>query len=136
MLRGISDYLARARTSLSMRPVCGRDVSIGSSVYRSTSQHTKSGSFTPGCVDKMQAGSSCAHRFFGTRSSLFKEVRMLILSRKRGETIVIGADGEIKITVMEVRENRIRLGIIAPKETVVHRKEVYDVIYDPEQKAE
>lgn len=47
---------------------------------------------------------------------------MLVLSRRPGETIVI--DGRIKITVIEIRGGQIRLGIVAPKEMPVWRKEL------------
>ena len=48
---------------------------------------------------------------------------MLVLSRRRGEKIVIGDD--ITIEVVEVRGDKVRLGIVAPKEVTVHREEVY-----------
>lgn len=51
---------------------------------------------------------------------------MLILSRKIHESIVIGED--VEITVVEVRGGRVRLGIRAPKEVPVHRREVQDAI--------
>ena len=51
---------------------------------------------------------------------------MLVLSRQRDETIMIGDD--VEITVVDIRGDKVRLGITAPKETPVHRKEVYDAI--------
>lgn len=51
---------------------------------------------------------------------------MLVLSRQRDETILIGDD--IEITVVDIRGDKVRLGIEAPKEFSVHRKEVYDAI--------
>lgn len=51
---------------------------------------------------------------------------MLVLSRKMDEVIMIGDD--IAITVVEVRGDKVRLGIDAPKGVPVHRKEVYDTI--------
>jgi carbon storage regulator len=48
---------------------------------------------------------------------------MLVLSRRVGEEIVI--DGNIRVTVVEVQGNRIRLGITAPPEVAVHREEVH-----------
>src|SRR5437764_15396099 len=51
---------------------------------------------------------------------------MLVLSRQRDETIMIGDD--IEVTVVDIRGDKVRLGINAPKEISVHRKEVYDVI--------
>ena len=51
---------------------------------------------------------------------------MLVLSRKTNESIVIGE--KIVVTVVEIRGDKIRLGIEAPKEVSVHRREVYDQI--------
>ncbi|MBL0927926.1 MAG: carbon storage regulator CsrA [Phycisphaerales bacterium] len=51
---------------------------------------------------------------------------MLVLSRQRDETIMIGDD--IEITVVDIRGDKVRLGITAPARVAVHRKEVYDAI--------
>jgi len=51
---------------------------------------------------------------------------MLVLSRQRDETIIIGDD--IEITVVDIRGDKVRLGVNAPKHISVHRKEVYDAI--------
>ena len=51
---------------------------------------------------------------------------MLVLSRQRDETIMIG--DEIEITVVDIRGEKVRLGINAPAHVPVHRKEVYDAI--------
>lgn len=51
---------------------------------------------------------------------------MLVLSRMKDETIVIGDD--IRVHVVDIRGEKVRLGIEAPKEVPVHRKEVYDAI--------
>lgn len=51
---------------------------------------------------------------------------MLVLSRQRDQTIMIG--DEIEITVVDIRGDKVRLGINAPPEIPVHRKEVYDAI--------
>jgi carbon storage regulator len=51
---------------------------------------------------------------------------MLVLSRQRDETIMIGDN--IEVTVVDIRGDKVRLGINAPKEISVHRKEVYDAI--------
>lgn len=51
---------------------------------------------------------------------------MLVLSRKKNEKIVIGDN--IVVMVVEVRGDKVRLGIEAPKEVSVHREEVYDAI--------
>ena len=51
---------------------------------------------------------------------------MLVLSRQRDETIMIGDD--IEITIVDIRGDKVRIGINAPKSIPVHRKEVYDAI--------
>lgn len=51
---------------------------------------------------------------------------MLVLSRQRDETIIIG--DSIRITIVEVRGDKVRIGIDAPKDVAVHRQEVYDAI--------
>lgn len=51
---------------------------------------------------------------------------MLVLSRKKNESIIINDD--ITVTVVEIRGDKVRLGIDAPKEVSVHRREVYEAI--------
>jgi len=51
---------------------------------------------------------------------------MLVLSRKKNESIIINDD--ITIVVVEIRGDKVRLGIEAPKEVPVHRNEVYEAI--------
>jgi carbon storage regulator len=51
---------------------------------------------------------------------------MLVLSRQRDESIIIGDD--IVLTVVDIRGDKVRLGITAPKDVPVHRQEVYDAI--------
>ena len=51
---------------------------------------------------------------------------MLVLSRHRDETIMIGDD--IEITVVDIKGDKVRIGITAPREVQVHRKEVYEAI--------
>jgi carbon storage regulator len=51
---------------------------------------------------------------------------MLVLSRKKNESIVIAND--ITIVVVEIRGDKVRLGVEAPKEVPVHRREVFDAI--------
>jgi len=58
---------------------------------------------------------------------------MLILSRKKHESIII--DGKIEIQVIDIGDGRVRIGIDAPKSMEIHRKEVYQKIYDENEKA-
>lgn len=51
---------------------------------------------------------------------------MLVLSRKKNESIII--NDHITVTVVEIRGDKVRLGIDAPKEVSVHRREVYEAI--------
>lgn len=59
---------------------------------------------------------------------------MLVLTRKKDQSIVINND--IKIVVVEIRGDKVRLGIEAPKEVPVHRHEVFDAIADTSAEAE
>jgi len=58
---------------------------------------------------------------------------MLVMSRKRGERIVIGEQFAV-IEVVEIRGDRVRLGITADKEVPVHREEVYQAIKEKKEK--
>ena len=58
---------------------------------------------------------------------------MLVLTRKLGESIAI--DDHIKITVVQIKGKQVRLGIKAPKETKIHREEVYKAIQDQNTQA-
>lgn len=51
---------------------------------------------------------------------------MLVLSRQRDETIMIG--DQVEITVVDIRGDKVRLGINAPRQIQVHRKEIYSAI--------
>lgn len=52
---------------------------------------------------------------------------MLVLSRKTDESLIVGDN--IVITVVEVKGDKVRLGIVAPREIPVHRREVYEDIH-------
>ena len=49
---------------------------------------------------------------------------MLILTRKVGETVVIG--DEVEVTIMAIKGNQVRVGVKAPRDMTVHREEVYE----------
>ncbi len=51
---------------------------------------------------------------------------MLILTRRVGETVMIG--NEVTVTVLGVKGNQVRIGVSAPKDVAVHREEIYDRI--------
>ena len=58
---------------------------------------------------------------------------MLVLSRQRDESIMIG--DSIVVTIVDIRGDKVRLGIEAPSEIPVHRQEVYDAIREENRKA-
>lgn len=58
---------------------------------------------------------------------------MLALSRKQNESIIIGND--IEITILDVRNDQVKIGISAPKEVGIYRKEIYLQIQDENKKA-
>lgn len=60
---------------------------------------------------------------------------MLVLSRKKNESVVIG-DGLITVTVVEIRGDKVRLGFVAPKDINVHRQEIHNVIEADKLKSE
>jgi len=51
---------------------------------------------------------------------------MLVLSREKDESIMIG--DEVEVVIVDIRGNKVRLGITAPKSIPVHRREIYDAI--------
>ncbi len=54
---------------------------------------------------------------------------MLILTRRVGETLMVGDD--VTITVLGIKGNQVRIGVNAPKDIAVHREEIYLRIHDP-----
>lgn len=59
---------------------------------------------------------------------------MLVLSRKLNEKIMVGDD--IEITIVDIRGDKVRVGIDAPQDVAIHRKEVYDAISNENRRAE
>ena len=53
---------------------------------------------------------------------------MLILTRKANETLIVGDDVTVTMTILGVKGNQVRIGVNAPKEISVHREEVYNRI--------
>ena len=58
---------------------------------------------------------------------------MLILTRRVGETVVIGDN--VDVTVLSVKGNQVRLGVKAPREVAVHREEIYERICQEQSEA-
>lgn len=63
---------------------------------------------------------------YDSKTSRQKDLEMLVLSRQRDESIMIGDD--VEIIIVDVRGDKVRLGITAPKSIPVHRREIYDAI--------
>ena len=59
---------------------------------------------------------------------------MLILTRRVGETLMVG--DEVTVTVLGVKGNQVRIGVNAPKEVAVHREEIYQRIKQEKQNAD
>jgi len=56
---------------------------------------------------------------------------MLILTRRTGESVMIG--DEVTVTILDIKGNQARIGITAPKDIAVHREEIYEKIQDEQE---
>jgi len=66
-----------------------------------------------------------------------KGLKMLVLSRMKDESIIIGeGDNKVEISIVDVRGDKVRLGIIAPRTMSVHRKEIYEAIQKEKKQME
>lgn len=74
----------------------------------------------------MEAAYGSPRHEVGAVTEILKENGMLVLSRKKDGKIIIGDD--IVITVVDIRGDKVRLGIDAPDDTPVHREEIYEQI--------
>lgn len=66
-------------------------------------------------------------------SRRWEENKMLVLTRKRNESIIINDD--IEITVIDIQNDQVRIGITAPKDVSIYRKELYTQILEENKKA-
>src|SRR5690625_1063966 len=82
------------------------------------------------CQRKVSSGTitpSRNHRSGASRRAVLgRSTKMLILTRRVGETLVVGDD--VTVTVLGVKGNQVRLGVNAPKDVSVHREEIYQRI--------
>ena len=62
-----------------------------------------------------------------------KEVAMLVLTRKVGESIII--DDQIKVQVVQIKKKQVRIGVEASRDTKIHREEIYRAIQEQNQQA-
>jgi len=80
-----------------------------------------------------RVGSIPTLSFGSVEGLLTGESKMLVLSRKLGEKIVIS--DEIEVTIEDIRGGKVRVGIKAPRDIAVHRSEVYELIKSKEQES-
>jgi len=73
-------------------------------------------------------------RFVQEKQRLQEKSNMLILTRRVGETLMIG--DEVTVTVLGVKGNQVRIGVNAPKDVSVHREEIYERIKNEQKEAQ
>ncbi len=66
----------------------------------------------------------------GRQACYYRELTLLILTRRIGETLMVGDN--VTITVLSVKGNQVRIGVKAPPEVAVHREEIYKRIHEAE----
>lgn len=76
---------------------------------------------------------SCGEIHTGIFYYEVSEAPMLVLSRKRDESIIIGDD--VMITIVDIKGEQVKIGVTAPKHVSIHRKEVYEAIQNENQAA-
>jgi carbon storage regulator len=83
----------------------------------------QNGTYFTGCPVLLHCDEVYSHR---RRNTTLKEMAVLILTRKTGETLMIGDD--VTVTILGIKGNQVRVGINAPKNVAVHREEIYERI--------
>jgi carbon storage regulator len=87
----------------------------------------RNGSSTESAAEPQELAENAAAQglcYISTVTDTCREDKMLILTRKIGESLMVGED--VTVTVMGVKGNQVRIGIKAPRDVAVHREEIYD----------
>jgi carbon storage regulator len=85
-----------------------------------------------GVLPPDNSGTGSGGQWKGARQD--QEEAMLVFSRTTGESLMVG--DEIEVQIVEIRGDKVRLGIVCSKDTSVHRKEIYDALQRGQQPAE
>lgn len=81
--------------------------------------------FPPSSLEILLHGATGRRQPGHEAPSFQEEINMLVLSRKKSEAIRIGEIGEIKVSILEICGDKIRIGIEAPSDVPVYREEIY-----------